>query len=264
MVDYTDDTQTTTPETPAPPSPPTEEPTARLSAMERITGVIFSPGETFKDIALKPSWFMPILVVIIIGGIASGAFLMNVDVDEFLMIQFEKAGLADKLSPEQLDQTINVQKYFIYASPAVNAIVFPLLLLALTGLFFVSLKITGGKQTFKQTFSVTSHAFVIQGIKAIVSIPVMFLVNLNEADPKNIVQSNLGALMSEDASLMMKTLGASIDLFALWTLAVLAIGLAAVSKKSTTATGIVVGAWWLLWVIIMVGLAALQQVAANQ
>lgn len=259
MVDYTDDTQTTTPETPAPPSPPAEEPTARLSAMERITGVIFSPGETFQDIAKKPTWFMPILVVAIIGALANGVFLMRVDIEEFMVNQLERGGQMDQLSAEQFDQAVTASKYMMYASPVLGAVFLPVILLILTGLFFVSLKIIGGKQTFKQTFSVTSYAFVIQGIKAIVSIPVMFLVNLNEADPKNLLKSNLSAFLPEDSSLTMTALASSVDVFTLWTLIVLAIGFAAISKKSTMASGIVTFAWWFIWVVIVVGLAAVGQ-----
>ncbi len=49
---------TTTTSLPDPQAPPP------VSAMARITGVLFSPSKTFADIARRPSWVAPFLLLI--------------------------------------------------------------------------------------------------------------------------------------------------------------------------------------------------------
>ena len=44
------------------PAPGDQEP-AKIGAVGRIFGVLFSPGETFKDIVRKPSWFAPLVIL---------------------------------------------------------------------------------------------------------------------------------------------------------------------------------------------------------
>src|SRR5438309_893712 len=40
---------------------------AEMGAFARITGVLFEPGKTFADIGRKPSWFVPLLLIILAG-----------------------------------------------------------------------------------------------------------------------------------------------------------------------------------------------------
>src|SRR5437660_9974159 len=47
-----------------PPSAPESQPP--MSAISRITGIFFSPGATFRDIALRPSWIAPMILLLVI------------------------------------------------------------------------------------------------------------------------------------------------------------------------------------------------------
>ncbi len=49
------------------PAPGEQEPEAKISAMGRVTGVLFSPGETFADIVRKPSWLAPIAIMMVLS-----------------------------------------------------------------------------------------------------------------------------------------------------------------------------------------------------
>ena len=55
------------------------QPEARISAFGRITGVLFSPGETFADIVRKPSWLLPVALSTVLG--LTFAFVMNQRID---------------------------------------------------------------------------------------------------------------------------------------------------------------------------------------
>src|SRR6266704_1573680 len=50
--------------TAVPPAAP--EPQPQMSAIGRIVGVFFSPGVTFRDIALRPNWIAPMILLIVV------------------------------------------------------------------------------------------------------------------------------------------------------------------------------------------------------
>ncbi|HEV8482119.1 MAG TPA: hypothetical protein VGV87_01065, partial [Blastocatellia bacterium] len=45
----------------------TQPEAARLGPLQRLIGILFSPGETFVDINRKPTWLAPLLISIVIG-----------------------------------------------------------------------------------------------------------------------------------------------------------------------------------------------------
>jgi hypothetical protein len=53
---------------------PAPEAQANISPFGRIVGVLFSPKSTFEDIARKPSWVAPIVILTLIG-ISMNVFL---------------------------------------------------------------------------------------------------------------------------------------------------------------------------------------------
>src|ERR1051325_9292478 len=59
--------ETSAPAYAAPPAPPSAQPAepARLNAVQRFVGTLFSPGETFEDVNRKPTWLVPLLICLI-------------------------------------------------------------------------------------------------------------------------------------------------------------------------------------------------------
>ena len=66
-------------------APPTvqkpEEETARMGPFQRLTGVLFSPGDTFADVNRKPTYIAPIVIVVVVALAGSIVFSMRVKVD---------------------------------------------------------------------------------------------------------------------------------------------------------------------------------------
>ena len=44
-------------------APGDQQPEAKIGAMGRVFGVLFSPGETFDDIVRKPDWLLPYILL---------------------------------------------------------------------------------------------------------------------------------------------------------------------------------------------------------
>ena len=107
----------------------------------------------------------------------------------------------------------------------------------MTLLFWVVFNaIMGGTATFKQVMAVVAHSQVISAVGYLFAAPIMYARGVMTTGV-----ANLGALlpMLDETSFLAKFLG-MIDLFVIWWVVVLAIGLAALYKKKvgSIATGL--------------------------
>src|SRR5260370_128922 len=86
------------PEAPQAPGP--------INYFARIIGVFFSPKATFEDIAKRPSWILPVVLMTVLG--AGVAFVMNQKVDwrDVASKRIEESSRAANLSVEQKEQQI--------------------------------------------------------------------------------------------------------------------------------------------------------------
>jgi hypothetical protein len=108
-------------------------------------------------------------------------------------------------------------------------------------------------------FAVFVYAGLPGVIKSLLSIIVMFAgLDAESFNLQNPVGTNLGYYLSPESPKWLISLGTSIDVFTLWTIAVLIIGCAIVAKIKRSSAAIAVIGWWLLFTIVSVGFAAFQ------
>src|SRR5689334_25129739 len=107
----------------APPAPQPVQPKepARMNAMQRLWGTLFSPGETFQDVNRKPTLIVPIVLGIILA-FAGGLFFnwkVKPDWDRLFRTQIQKR--ADRggqsLTPEQVEQQVEFSKKLVPIFP---------------------------------------------------------------------------------------------------------------------------------------------------
>src|SRR6266550_5996588 len=74
----------------------------------RISGAFFSPKATFEDIAKRPSWILPVVLMTVLG--ASVAFVMNQKVDwrDVASKRIEENSRAANMSAEQKEQQMSM------------------------------------------------------------------------------------------------------------------------------------------------------------
>jgi hypothetical protein len=245
--------------TTAVPAAPDSPPQPALSAMGRIFGVFFSPKSTFEDIARKPSWLLPIILLTILSIGVSVAINQRVDWREFMAQQIEKSPAAGSLSAEQKEARIEggakITPIFTYCIGAFGPIVFTLLVgLVMWGAYSL---VAGISTNFTTAMGITAHAFLTGLISSPLFILILYLKAPGTVDMENPVATNLGAILPEDAAKWLLALCKSLDVFTIWTLILLAIGFAAVSPKKlkggksyTIAFGV-----WAVMVLCRVGFA---------
>lgn len=244
-----------------------EEP-ARLGPLQRLVGVLFSPGETFKDINRKPTWLVP-MIIAVVAAVLYWFFLsekLEPGLQEFmrktLTEQNQQAGRPAP-TPAEIGMGLTIMKVWMIAA---GAIFTPVVYLIVAGVFALGMMLLGAQTTFKKILSVVSWTYCAMSliIYVVTSASVMLRdpESIKEINPQNIEQvsaSNLGAIMPSDASPFLKSLAGSVDVFSFWTIALLSIGLAIIAGKrsiKTSTTGAMVVGFWLVYVIIKAALTA--------
>jgi hypothetical protein len=245
--------------------PRVEEP-ARLGPVARLTGTLFSPGETFADVNRKPTWLAPMLIAIITTVAFSFFYDWKVKPDYLAMTRkqmTQRAGSGEMPPEDRIQQAANISSKINW----LIAIIFPIVgFLFISGVFALGMLLMQAQTTFKKILSAVAWSSCAVGLVS--TIVVTASVMIRDDDALKIVPfyaaskycaTNLAALLPSDSAVV-KAITASLDVFTIWRLILLAIGLAAIagSRKITIRkTGTLVVAIWLIGVLISVGFAAM-------
>jgi hypothetical protein len=228
----------------------TSEPVAETEAIQpksffsRLGGVYLSPKNAFQEIGSSPRVLIPIIVLIVIGFLMSVYLVKTIDVQSVVVAQMEKAVEQGKMPKEQMEQMLpisgKIAQISILVIGTLAGAIFALIFAGFAKLFSA---FQGAQNKFRALFSVALYTMIsISIIQSILMILVMRFKGTADVDINNLnslVASNLGAvvgsLLSEDSlpKFVMKLME-YVDLFAIWTIALLSIGFAAVSRKLKT------------------------------
>ncbi len=232
-----------------------------LSQTQRILNTFIAPARTFADVRRNRSWWLPFLVLAIfaygftltalsqIGAarLAESAIHNNPAQNERLQ----------QATPEQRAQTLRITANIMQASFYLWP-VFQLLITAVAALLlWVGFNfILGGGGTFSGMFTLTMFAWLPTIIKSLLSILMIFLGDADGFNVSDPVGTNPGFYMAADSSPFLKTLLGSLDLFTLWTLALMAIGGAIVARVKVRNGIVLVMVAWLVAVLARAAIAA--------
>lgn len=211
-------------------SPPSAEGPG-LSLPARVWGILTSPRETFVDVAARPRWFGMMALVLIVTAVSFGAFFSTeVGQTAFLDQAVEQARKAGREIPEaQWAVTQKMAPYMGLIYAASTLLVAPIMWLVVSGLLFVVFNVAmGGTATFKQLFAVFVHSTAVSVVQQ------LFVTPLNYVRETISSATNLGVFlpMLDESSFLARLLGV-IDLFLIWWIVVLSIGLAVLFKRKT-------------------------------
>jgi hypothetical protein len=255
------------PSTSAVVAPPAEP--AKLGPFARLTGVLFSPGETFQDIGVKPTVIVPIIISILlsVGGYYFFMWRAQPNMDAIIANQIKKGPGGQNMNEEQVQQAVQrgkswskvITPIFLVAGPAI-------LVFFVGGLYALGMMMIQAKTTYMKIVSVVAWTYASLGIVGFILTVAVLMVQdtetLKSLDPSRlttIVPTSLGSLV-DVSSPALRSFLSSIDVFSIWRIILLSIGLAAVAGskkvKSSKTAAIVVGLW-LVGVLIAVGWASI-------
>jgi hypothetical protein len=211
-------------------SPPVAaQPSRGLAA--RVFGVLTSPRSTYSDVAAHPRW-LGVLLVVLLATTAPTVWLLSTPVGQKASLDQQMQTLESfgmKVT-DQMYQQMQQRAPYSAAIAGVSQVVFlPLVTLLVAGIAFgVFNGALGADATFRQVFAVAACSTVVTGLRALFSAP------LNYARESLSSPTNLASVLPifEDTSFAGRLLG-SIDLFLIWWIVNLAIGLAVLYKRRT-------------------------------
>lgn len=221
--------------------------------LARFVGIITSPRATFEQVVARPRWFGIFALTTLLTIVCTTTPLFTdwgeqaaLDV---AVTQMESLGrTVDDASYERMRLGMRMQRYF----QPIGILVFaPIMLLLISGILYAIFNAgMGGNTTFKQNLSVVAHAGVIS------SLSLLFALPLNFARGQMTSTTNVAVLlpMLDERSFAAYLLGA-IDLFMIWYVVVLAIGLAVLYRRRTQ--GIAIGLF-IVYAIIAVCIAVVR------
>jgi hypothetical protein len=197
----------------------------------RIIGVLTAPRATYADVAARPRWAGIMAFVIVVGAGATFAFL-STEVGKHAMLDqqlrmMESFGVKlNDAAYQKMEQGVDTARY---TGPIFQAIFLPLLALIVAGLaILVFNAILGGSAAFKQVYAIVAHSGVVITVAGLFGLPLAYVRETMSSS------TSLAVFLPflDESSFAARFLGA-IDLFQIWWLVSLAIGLGVLYRRRT-------------------------------
>jgi hypothetical protein len=200
-----------------------------LSVTSRLIGVIRRPRSTFEAVSAAPRWGGLLILLFAVSFALSAAFFATEVGQQALVDQWERTATA-------FGQPVDDARYAAFQEMSRNAVSYaalttlvsgPAAAVALAlGLYGAFTGLGHGGATFRQVLSVVVHASVILVLRQIIAAPLNY-ARESIASPTTLVR----LLSGIDEGSALARLGGLIDLFVVWWVMVLAIGIAVLYRK---------------------------------
>jgi hypothetical protein len=221
--------------------------------VSRIFGVFFSPRATFADVAARPRSLGVLSVSLVI--VVAGLFLLfKSEVGQQAWIDQQVRGsesFGRTISDQQYQGMERIAPYIGYIVAVGYLVVIPIVVAIMSGIFLgVFNALLGGDATYKQVFAIVSHAGVITVLQTVFALPLDYM-RATLSSP-----TNLGVFVPflDEASFLARLLG-TIDLFQIWWLVTLSIGLGVLYKRRT---GPIATSLLTVYAVIILAIAAVR------
>jgi len=201
--------------------------------LARVFGVLVAPRATYADVAARPRWLGVLAVVLLVMAAGSIIFFSTDVGKEALLDQqvrtMESFGL--KLPDEayrQMEERV-AGASTPYVTAASQVVFIPIIALIISGIAMgIFTAVLGGEASFKQVFAIVAHAGVVSAAQQ------LFVYPLDYARGTLSSPTNLAVFLPflDENTFPARLLG-SIDLFLIWWLVNLAIGLGVLYKRRT-------------------------------
>lgn len=235
-----------------------------LTQWQRVTNIFSAPSKTFEDIKRgNRSWWMPLIVSSLAAYILFSAITLKIGwqqtVDNMMRMDPKTEEKLAAATPEQREMSNKVTLYSTEgAFAATPAIILAVVALGSLGLWATINFVFGGKASYGSVFAVWMFASLPDILKSLLGSIVIFAGEMPESfNLKNPAPTNLGAFLNPaETHKALYTLATSLDAVSIWSMVLLAIGVATVAGVKRSSGYIAVFGWWVIFVLIGVGFAA--------
>jgi hypothetical protein len=204
---------------------------APRSLLARIVGVLTAPRATYADVAARPRWLGVLAVVILVSAGATFMFLSTEVGKQAVLDQqvrmMESFGVKlNDVAYQKMEQGVGNARY---TGPISQAVFLPLTGLLVAGIAFAVFNaILGGNARFKQVYAIVAHSGVVITVAALFGLPLAYARETMSSS------TSLAVFLPflDENSFAARFLGA-VDLFQIWWLVSLGIGLGVLYRRKT-------------------------------
>lgn len=225
------------------------EATAGLSEPQRIINTFVAPSKTFEDIRRNTSWWAPWVLISVFAVLFVFAVDRKIGFDRITETQIAKSTRAseqfEKMPPErraaQLEMQTKVTRAISFGWPV---------LLLLTGVITAAVVMAifnfGMGQTLKfaTCMAIVFYSWLTGLVSSVLAIITVYIADPEGYDISKPVASNLGYFFENR---FLSSMLSAFDVFAIWTVVLMAIGISKNSKvKMGTAFAVLFVAYFLM------------------
>jgi hypothetical protein len=211
-----------------------EEVIPALSEGQRLVYTFTAPSKTMADLRRNASWWIPWLLISIVSVAFSFALDKRIGWSQVMETQIQSnpktVEKMEKMPPDQREKVMKIQatsaRVMGYASPVTILLGLVIVSGILLGVFNFGF---GAKLRFDQMMAISAYSWLISIVNTLLMILVMFLVEADQFDIRNPVASNPGYFVPSSMPFL-KTLLGAFDIFTIWQIFVIAIGVSQLSK----------------------------------
>jgi len=216
-------------------------------SLGRAIRVLFAPTRVFSELERRPQWLVPVIICVLVAILSSIILIPSVILPHQREL-LEERGLTEQ-QMEAARPWLEGGRTMIIA--VITSVVgTPIVLLIVAGvLHLVCSLLLGGQSNFLRTFSVASFAWMVSLPESIVKVPLALASKSAE------VQTSLGLLMARDQSAgfgyrFVQSFLSHIDVFSLWKVLLLALGISVMFKFTRQKSYYVAGGVWVVFILL--------------
>jgi hypothetical protein len=236
----------------------------KMSEAGRLTGIFWEPRPVYENLAQRPRFWAPLLIMTAFAVVYMTAFSRVVGWETMLRQQYASNPRMEQMTAEQREQAIQITTRFIGPMTSVTAVAGPVMMtLVISAVLLGCFNLLGGAGIkFRQAFSITCYSFLPSALSTILALTVLLLKNPEDFSLQSPLPLNLGAFLPRTTARWLLSLATSIDVFAIWMILLLALGFAVAARqqKKKMSYGqalMLVLIPWVIAVILGAGIAAI-------
>ncbi len=230
--------------------------------INNLINVFLEPREVFTSLKEQNDWknaLIPIVISVLVGiasMMALGELLVEYQISETERAIMESSQIPEDKKEEILEDSLSgimdpspamiAIGYFTSAISIPVRILFMALIIMLIGNFFF-----GGKAKYSSIMTMTAFTYMIANLEALVKVPLMISQWRME------VYTGLGLLGLGEKGSFLYNFMAGMDLFAVWRVIVLAVGMSVLYNRSTRPFAIAITIYWILQTTFLAFLGSL-------
>jgi len=200
----------------------------QMGLLSRIVGVFTSPGRTAEAIGAKPNWLVPAIIIILLMLLFT--YLAKPVIIQETVTRVQQMMESKGAAQDQIDTVLNR----IQTSMGLRMFVGVTVTTAL-GIFiwaaiwlFVSNIVLGAQASYAQMLGVNVYRYFITTIGLLIKLPIML-----SKQTMNVHFSLATFLPDDQKTTFLYKMLMQVELFNIWAIVVLSIGIAVVSKLDT-------------------------------